>query len=123
MSWRLVSRAADTTGSTSRSCTNSSLSVINVVEPAEERVFALRTDPLQFEMFSCNAFLNMRLEWQAPLLSCTEGFHSCCGHNARVSVQVHKPPSIYRYVGQIITVTLQMNVFNLILYNREASHR
>ena len=48
--------------------------VINGVEPAEERVFALRTDPLQFEMFSCNAFLNMRLEWQAPLLSCTEGF-------------------------------------------------
>ena len=48
--------------------------VINGVEPAEERVFALRTDPLRFKMFSGNAIDNMRSKWQAPRSVCTEGF-------------------------------------------------
>ena len=43
---------------------------------AEERVFALRTDPLRFkcstEMPFRNAIDNMRLDWQAPCSFCTE---------------------------------------------------
>ena len=48
--------------------------VINGVESAEERVFALRTDPLRFKMFSRRSADNMRLDWQAPRSACTDVF-------------------------------------------------
>jgi len=40
--------------------------VTNGQEGQEERVFALRTDPLRLEMFSRNSGDEMRLNWQAP---------------------------------------------------------
>jgi len=40
--------------------------VTNGQEGQEERVFALRTDPLRLEMFSRNSMDGMRLDWQAP---------------------------------------------------------
>merc|ERR1719232_2249475 len=48
--------------------------VINGVESAEERVFALRTDPLRFEMFCRRGSDNLRLDWQAPRSICTDVF-------------------------------------------------
>merc|ERR1719330_1601845 len=48
--------------------------VINGVESAEERVFALRTDPLRFEMFCRRGTDNLRLDWQAPRSICTDVF-------------------------------------------------
>merc|ERR1712088_1238602 len=40
--------------------------VKNGQESEEKRVFALRTGPLRFEMFSRNARDNMRFDWTAP---------------------------------------------------------
>merc|ERR1719219_2928400 len=40
--------------------------VINGQESGEERVFALRTDPLRFEMFCRNSGDGMRMDWSAP---------------------------------------------------------
>merc|ERR1719210_3273461 len=40
--------------------------VINGRESGEERVFALRTDPMRFEMFCRNSGDGMRMDWQAP---------------------------------------------------------
>merc|ERR1719330_1589411 len=48
--------------------------VTNGQEGNEERVFALRTDPLRLEMFSRSARDGMRLEWQAPCAVVTEIF-------------------------------------------------
>jgi len=44
--------------------------VIKGVESEEERVFALRTDPLRIEMFNRNSKDEMRLDWQAPRSVC-----------------------------------------------------
>jgi len=49
-------------------------SVVNAVESQEEKVFALRKDPLRFEMFCRNAGDSMRLDWQAPRSICTGVF-------------------------------------------------
>jgi len=40
--------------------------VINGMESGEERVFALRTDPMRFEMFCRNSGDGMRMDWSAP---------------------------------------------------------
>merc|ERR1719360_261459 len=40
--------------------------VKNGQESEEERVFALRTEPLRFEMFSRHARDKMRFDWTAP---------------------------------------------------------
>merc|ERR1712024_253130 len=48
--------------------------VRNGQEDEEERVFALRTDPLRLEMFSRNSKDGMRLEWQAPRATANEVF-------------------------------------------------
>merc|ERR1712242_590630 len=48
--------------------------VVNGVESQEERVFALRTDPLRFEMFCRNSNGSMRLDRQAPRSICTGVF-------------------------------------------------
>merc|ERR1712241_410433 len=40
--------------------------VINNAETDEERIFALRTDPLRFEMYSRSSKDQTRLDWQAP---------------------------------------------------------
>merc|ERR1712014_249792 len=39
---------------------------IRVMEAAEQRVFALRTEPLRFEMFSRRSNDQMRVDWTAP---------------------------------------------------------
>merc|ERR1712012_470412 len=48
--------------------------VVNGVESEEERVFALRRDPLRFEMFCRNSKDEMRLDWQAPRSVCVPVF-------------------------------------------------
>merc|ERR1712117_128665 len=48
--------------------------VRNGQEVEEERVFALRTDPLRLEMFSRNSKDGMRLDWQAPRATANEVF-------------------------------------------------
>merc|ERR1719480_445948 len=50
--------------------------VINGVEAEEERVFALRKDPLRFEMFCRNSKDEMRLDWQTPKSVCIPVFDS-----------------------------------------------
>merc|ERR1712241_803381 len=40
--------------------------VVNNTEGVEERIFALRTDPLRFEMYCRNSKGEMRVDWQAP---------------------------------------------------------
>merc|ERR1712241_985066 len=48
--------------------------VVNNVESNEERVFALRMDPLRLEMFCRNSGDEMRLDWQAPRSVCVPVF-------------------------------------------------
>jgi len=48
--------------------------VTNGAEAEEERVFALRTDPLRFEMFKRHSRDEMRLDWQAPKAICIPVF-------------------------------------------------
>merc|ERR1719150_3307917 len=48
--------------------------VINGQEGEEERVFALRTDPLRLEMFCRNSRDGMRLDWRAPCATANEIF-------------------------------------------------
>jgi len=48
--------------------------VVNGVEAGEERVFALRKDPLRMEMFKRNSNDEMRLDWQAPKSICIPVF-------------------------------------------------
>merc|ERR1712039_154090 len=50
--------------------------VVNGVEAEEERVFALRKDPLRFEMFCRNSKDEMRLDWQTPKSVCLPVFDS-----------------------------------------------
>merc|ERR1712141_818349 len=50
--------------------------VINGVEAEEERVFALRKDPLRFEMFCRSSKDEMRLDWQTPKSVCLPVFDS-----------------------------------------------
>merc|ERR1712029_600599 len=57
--------------------------VENGVESAEERVFALRTDPLRFEMFSRRCTDNLRLDWQAPRFVAMDVFEA----TAKAAVQ------------------------------------
>merc|ERR1712051_19089 len=48
--------------------------VANGVESEEERVFALRTEPLRLEMFCRHSRDEMRLDWQAPRSLCIPVF-------------------------------------------------
>merc|ERR1712001_57112 len=48
--------------------------VVNNVESEEERVFALRADPLRLEMFCRHSKDEMRLDWQAPRSVCVPVF-------------------------------------------------
>merc|ERR1711963_137410 len=48
--------------------------VVNGQEGEEERVFALRTDPLRLEMFTRHSKNGMRLDWQAPCAVANEIF-------------------------------------------------
>merc|ERR1712012_1188444 len=50
--------------------------VVNNVEAEEERVFALRKDPLRLEMFCRHSKDEMRLDWQAPKSVCIPVFSS-----------------------------------------------
>merc|ERR1719327_1479366 len=58
--------------------------VVNGVESEEERVFALRTDPLRFEMFCRNSNGSMRLDWQAPRSICTGVFDQTTSASMRL---------------------------------------
>merc|ERR1712242_52908 len=59
-------------------------SVVNAVESQEEKVFALRKDPLRFEMFCRNAGDSMRLDWQAPRSICTAVFDQTAAASTRL---------------------------------------
>merc|ERR550532_2329340 len=59
-------------------------SVVNAVESQEEKVFALRKDPLRFEMFCRNAGDSMRLDWQAPRSICTGVFDQTAAASTRL---------------------------------------
>merc|ERR1712039_978878 len=48
--------------------------VVNNVESEEERVFALRADPLRLEMFCRKSKDEMHLDWQAPRSVCVPVF-------------------------------------------------
>ena len=48
--------------------------VANGVESEEERVYALRTDPLRLEMFSRSSKDGARSDWQAPSSMCVSIF-------------------------------------------------
>ena len=48
--------------------------VVNGAESEEERVFALRADPLRLEMFCRHSRDEMRLDWQAPRSICVPIF-------------------------------------------------
>jgi len=50
--------------------------VVNNIEGTEERIYALRTDPLRFEMYCRNSKDEMRLDWQAPRSIATEIFET-----------------------------------------------
>merc|ERR1719330_691671 len=54
-------------------------------ESVEERVFALRTDPLRLEMFSRNAKDGMRLDWTAPRAVVNEVFEATAGAAAKAT--------------------------------------
>jgi len=58
--------------------------VVNNVESEEERVFALRTDPLRFEMFKRNSTDEMRLDWQAPRSLCIPVFDATVAAAQRI---------------------------------------
>jgi len=58
--------------------------VVNGVESQEEKVFALRKDPLRFEMFCRNAGDSMRLDWQAPRSICTAVFDQTAAASTRL---------------------------------------
>merc|ERR1711963_1010290 len=63
--------------------------VRNGQEVEEERVFALRTDPLRLEMFSRNSKDGTRLDWQAPRAVANEVFD----RTAETAANGAKPPA------------------------------
>merc|ERR1712117_45886 len=75
--------------------------VRNGEEVEEERVFALRTDPLRLEMFSRNSKDGMRLDWQAPRATANEVFERTAeaAANGTVARPVGKQTSAAQYVG------------------------
>merc|ERR1719401_2885620 len=72
--------------------------VVNGVEAEEERVFALRKDPLRFEMFCRHSKDEMRLDWQAPRSICTDVFDQTTA--AAKSLEVGQTPSPAKSSGQ-----------------------
>merc|ERR1719346_284397 len=72
--------------------------VVNGVEAEEERVFALRKDPLRFEMFCRHSKDEMRLDWQAPRSICTGVFDQTT--TAAKSLESGQTPSLAKLGGQ-----------------------
>merc|ERR1719512_684820 len=72
--------------------------VVNGVEAEEERVFALRKDPLRFEMFSRQSKDEMRLDWQAPRSICTDVFDQTT--TAAKNLEAGQTPSPAKSSGQ-----------------------
>merc|ERR1719476_627042 len=72
--------------------------VVNGVEAEEERVFALRKDPLRFEMFCRQSKDEMRLDWQAPRSICTEVFDQTT--TAAKSLEAGQTPFLSTSSGQ-----------------------
>merc|ERR1712117_933235 len=70
-------------------------------EAEEERVFALRMDPLRLEMFSRNSKDGMRLDWQAPRATANEVFDRTAeaAASGTVARPVGKQTSAAQYVG------------------------
>merc|ERR1712051_1097112 len=58
--------------------------VANGVESEEERVFALRTEPLRLEMFCRHSRDEMRLDWQAPRSLCIPVFDATVSAGQRM---------------------------------------
>merc|ERR1719210_1083244 len=73
---------------------------MNGVEAEEERVFALRKDPLRFEMFCRHSKDEMRLDWQAPRSVCTDVFDQTT--TAAKSLEAGQTPSLSKASGQPI---------------------
>merc|ERR1712117_90343 len=65
--------------------------VVNGVEAEEERVFALRKDPLRFEMFCRHSKDEMRFDWQAPRSICTDVFDQTT--TAAMSLEAGQTPA------------------------------
>merc|ERR1719323_1099621 len=61
--------------------------VENNVEAEEERVFALRTDPLRLEMFKRHSKDEMRLDWQAPRSLCVPVFDATATAARQITTQ------------------------------------
>merc|ERR1719210_1719803 len=74
--------------------------VMNGVEAEEERVFALRKDPLRFEMFCRHSKDEMRLDWQAPRSICTDVFEQTT--TAAKSLEAGQTPSPAKASGKPI---------------------
>merc|ERR1712038_242838 len=72
--------------------------VVNGLEAEEERVFALRKDPLRFEMFCRHSKDEMRLDWLAPRSICTDVFEQTT--TAANSLESGKTPSSAKTSGQ-----------------------
>merc|ERR1712045_722344 len=74
--------------------------VVDGVESEEERVFALRKDPLRFEMFCRHSKDEMRLDWQAPRSICTDVFEQTT--TAANSLESGQTPSFAKSSGKPI---------------------
>merc|ERR1719511_337675 len=74
--------------------------VINNVESEEERVFALRTDPLRLEMFKRNSKDEMRLDWQAPRSLCVPVFDATAA--AALQITTQGAPAKTTTSGQVV---------------------
>merc|ERR1719336_1963697 len=72
--------------------------LVNGVESQEEKVFALRRDPLRFEMFCRHSKDEMRLDWQAPRSICTGVFDQTT--TAAQSLESGQTPSLAKSSGQ-----------------------
>merc|ERR1711963_461920 len=74
--------------------------VDNNVESEEERVFALRTDPLRLEMFKRNSKDEMRLDWQAPRSLCVPVFDATAA--AALQITTQGAPAKTTTSGQVV---------------------
>merc|ERR1719429_1044822 len=70
------------------------------VESEEERIFALRTDPLRLEMFKRNSKDSMRLDWQAPRSLCVPVFDATAA--AALQITTKSAPAKTTTGGQVV---------------------
>jgi len=71
--------------------------VVNGKEGGEERVFAMRSDPLRMELFARNASDEMRLEWQAPLAVANDIFDAVMRGSGELGTKSEEPSIKFTY--------------------------